>query len=250
MSTKAPHHIFQFNVLNLLVIDDEVRLDSEFAVDQLQRIAQKDSLAMFMAAFMDIFGTDIPAQAYEALYFDAQEKAPHLIPTIVVQEKISQGSGKAAFFNNGEIQEIWVAEDIVLEAVEDNDLRGELMTMLVEEYGHFLDYLLRNHYADTPIKDAPADEGAAFAYSVYTLNPVEQSDQYFAEATIDGEETPLTWDFSELNNNLKEYVNQERQQQDDNYGDLEFYKAGYIKLHGKHGHGDIGKKHLKAYWRI
>ncbi|MBU2862314.1 LysM peptidoglycan-binding domain-containing protein [Reinekea forsetii] len=223
----------------------DVKLASTFAVEQLQIIANKDSLAMFMGVFIDIFGLDIPAKAYEEIYLDAQSGKSILKPKIVVKKSISEGSGIAAFFNDGTKQEIWVSETMVRNAAIDNNKRGELMIILIEEYGHYLDFLLRNHYAETERPDALKDEGAKFAYNVLQINPLEQADQYFGDANIDGENVSLTWDFSELHNELKAYVNEERQHQDDIHGEFEFYKAGYMKVHGKYGHGDIEREALK-----
>uniref|UniRef100_UPI0018A9C0EE HET-C-related protein n=1 Tax=Reinekea sp. G2M2-21 TaxID=2788942 RepID=UPI0018A9C0EE len=233
------------------IVEDEtetsaVELRSIFAKEQLTLMAQKDSLAMFMGVFIDIFGLDIPAKAYEELYWDAKAEHTILTPRFVVKKTIPLGSGIAAFFNNGSKQEIWVSEKVIRDATADNDKRGELMTILIEEYGHYLDYLLRNHYAKTQRPDALKDEGAKFAYNVLQLNPLEKSDQYFADALIDGAEVSLVWDFSDLHNELKAYVNEDRQQQDDNYGEFEFYKAGYMGVHGKYGHGDVENEALKA----
>jgi hypothetical protein len=77
----------------------------------------------------------------------------------LVKQTIPQG-GKALFYNNKEVQEIWVGEQIIRDAAKDNNSCGELLVILIEEYGHFIDYLLRNHYAETVRKDALRDEGA------------------------------------------------------------------------------------------
>lgn len=237
--TSAPTPLLvAFNSINTLVLAKDIQLVSDFAAEQLHRIATKDSLAMFMAVYIEIFGTDIPSQAYADLYADAQANADILRPVIQVKPKIP-GGGKACF--DSETQRISVREDVVLAALDDNEVRGELMTMLIEEYGHYLDYLLRHHYAQTAKPDADGDEGARYAYDMYTINPLEQSDQYFADVTIDGVSQALLWDFSELTESLKRHVDKKRQQHEDRVGNLEFFKAGTLKTHGLFGHQDVTK---------
>ena len=74
---------------------------------------------------------------------------------------------------------------------------------------------------------------------MYTLNPLEQSDQYFADVTIDGIAQQMVWDFSEVNESLKQHVDELRQKAEDRVGNLEFFKAGSLKTHGLFGHQDV-----------
>jgi len=243
----------QQSLANQAPVEDDVKdsttvsLKNSFASNQFQNITACTDLASFMALHVSIFGEDIPKKAFKELYNDVLNKAAILEPKIQVKKTLPNG-GKAAFYDDKKsIHEIWVAEQVIRDAAleENNELRGELMTALIEEYGHYLDYLLRHHYAVTENKDAMRDEGARYAYRMYQIDPIEQANQHFADAVIDGNEKTLVWDFKTFNNNLKKYVNQQRQNQDDNYGNLEFYKAGYIKTHGQYGHGDVEEKALR-----
>lgn len=232
-----------------------VTFKTTFAQDQLHLVAKKASLALFMRVFIKIYGLDIPAIAFDELYQDAKNKAALVMePTLKVKTSLPYGGGYAAFYNDGEINEIWVAEQAIRNAETDNKVRGELMTALVEEYGHYLDYILRHKYALTENKDAQRDEGAKFDYKLYNINPIEQAEQHFADATIDGRTSKMIWEFNELHNNLQQYVNEERQDQEDKKDNYEFYKAGYLKPHGEHhtagegsyGHGDIEQEALQS----
>lgn len=236
------------------VLEDSttVTLTTTFAKDQLLFLCQHQPKALFMGLFIKTFGTDIPTVAFEELYNDILNDAPILEAPLTVKVEIPFGGRQAAFYSNHQegIHEIFVAEQVIRNAVledeEHNELRGELMTMLIEEYGHYLDYLLRHKYALTENKDAQHDEGAKFAYQLFSINPIEQADQLFAEATIDGgNPTNLIWDFTTFHNDLKQYVNEDRQNQDDNQGNYEFYKAGFANPgHGEYGHGDIEEEAL------
>ncbi|WP_430906435.1 HET-C-related protein [Maribacter sp. 2-571] len=218
-----------------------VTLTSTFAREQLQWLAQGTNLVHFMAILAKIFGTDIPTKAYDELFVDAKNGHTRLDPTLVVKTAVG-GGGAAFYYDRKNEPEIWVAEQFVREAATDNDRRGELMTALIEEFGHYLDYLLRNVYAETLRTDALRDEGASFAYHLYDLNPLEQEKQQFAEAVIDGNAQTFLWDYSPLHNDLKAYVAQERQNGDDATGYLEFYKAGKLRKFGQYAHGDIEEK--------
>lgn len=223
----------------------EVTLTTTLAEDQLHFMAKKDSLVLFMGTFIQIFGSDIPALAFKELYEDAQNRKALLIPKIIVKKQISSGSGKASFYSTNETQEVWISEQVIRDAEKNNQLRGELMIILTEEYGHYLDYLLRNHYAQTIKKDAPfRDEGAKYTYKLFYFNPIETQNQHVADAIIEGRSVPLIWDYKEEHQTLKEHVGFERQNQEDTVNNLEFYKAGFIKAHGQYGHGNIEREAL------
>ena len=227
----------------------EVTLTTTFAKDQLIYLTKNKPKPLFLALFIKTFGMDIPLEAFEELYTDIQNDAPILEAPLKVKKEV-KGGREATFYNNlqEDIHEIHIAEAAVKKAVEqeNNEYRGELMTILIEEYGHYLDYLLRHKYAQTVKADAKQDEGAKFAYKLYSINPIEISEQHFATATIEGKEVKLIWNFKEVHEPLQEYVNEERQKKDDNLGNYEFYKAGKLNpSHGEYGHADIEDKALK-----
>ncbi len=220
---------------------EEVALTTTYPQEQLQHLAANTTLHQFLYNFIAIFGKDIPSKAYEELFKDAKENASILTPTLVVKKTVPYG-GKALFYNNKreDIQEIWVGEAFVREAAENNDTRGELMVALVEEFGHWLDYLLRNKYAETERNDAMRDEGAYFSYRLLQLNSIDKKDQYYADATIAGAAHQLTWDYESYHKGLKAYVGEERWNKDDHFGPFEFYKAGFLKEdEGEYSHGNI-----------
>ncbi|WP_417237006.1 HET-C-related protein [Bizionia paragorgiae] len=228
---------------------NEIKLITTFAKDQLIYLTKNKPKPLFLGLFIKTFGMDIPLEAFEELYTDIQNNAPILEAPLKVKKEV-KGGREATFYNNlqEDIHEIHIAEAAVKKAAEkeNNKYRGELMTILIEEYGHYLDYLLRHHYAQTVRADAKQDEGAKFAYKLYSINPIEISKQHFATATIEGTETKLIWYFTEVHEPLQQYVNEERQKKDDNLGNYEFYKAGKLNpSHDEYGHADIEDKALK-----
>lgn len=234
----------------LKVEESEFILESKFALEQLFAFAKKDSKAMFCFWMADIFGADIPLKAYEKLYEDASEKKESLNPKITVALSLP---GYGAAYYSGENEKIKnhiiISEGFILNAIKDNKYQKLLMIALVEEFGHHLDYLLRNKYS-TKKGDAKNDEGALFSgkmnrkYKKYYIDPFKVKEQHYATATIKGEEKKLTWDFADLNEKLNEFVDN-RVEKDDNYfADYEFFGAGLgDDLHGL-GHQSIENEGL------
>lgn len=229
----------------------EVTLTSHFALDQLQIVAKKDSLLLFTYVIKRIYGNHYKNTAVEKLYNHAKENNDILNPPIkVVKERSINGKGPAGYSNK--TQEILVSERFVRKAVEDNDERAELLVALVEEQGHHIHYLLHNTYTNEedkkslpPKKGSNVDVGAKFAAQIIRINLLEEEEQYFADATVDGNKQQLIWEWKELHNNLKQYVNEARQNRADN-GEVNNYKAGKIDAaHGHYGHQDIEEVALK-----
>lgn len=73
---------------------------------------------------------------------------------------------------NKKDQKIHIAEELVYEAVDEqleNDASEKLFMLLLEEYGHYIDDLLRNEYYGKVGGDAKDDKGAVFAYRFVTF---------------------------------------------------------------------------------
>ena len=234
----------------LKIEESEFILESKFALEQLFSFAKKDSKAMFCFWMADIFGADIPLKAYEKLYQDASDRKESLNPKITVALSVP---GFGATYYSGENKKIKnhiiISEGFITNAIKDNKYQKLLMIALVEEFGHHLDYLLRNEYS-TKKGDAKNDEGALYSgrmnrkYKKYYIDPFKNKEQYYATATIKGEKKKLTWDFADLNEKLKEFVDN-RVDKDDNYfAGYEFFGAGLgDDLHGL-GHQSIENEAL------
>lgn len=225
----------------LIIEESEYKLESRFAMEQLFEFAKKDSKAMFCFWMADIFGGDIPLEAYEQLYKDASDKKESILPEITVARSLP---GKGAVYNADTRSKfhknIIISEGFINEALEKNDTQKLLMIALVEEFGHHLDYLLRFEYSAVK-GDAPGDEGAKYTsrlnrrYQRYLINPFANKEQEYAKATIKGEEKKLVWDFSDLNQQLTQYVDNRTEKDDNFYAGYEFFGAGLGD--GLHGWG-------------
>lgn len=243
----------------------EYKLESTFAMDQLFSFAKKDSKAMFCFWMSDIFGGDVPLDAYEQLYKNASDKKESINPHITVA---MEAPGFGATYYSGvdkngnpikDVNEkyknhIIISQGFIDLAIANNEFHTLLMIALVEEFGHHLDYLLRFEYSSKK-GDAEGDEGARFTsklnrkYQRYIIDPFEKKEQHYATATIKGDEKKLVWDFADLNKKLNEYVDNRTEKDDNYYAGFEFFGAGMGDgLHGL-GHEAIEKKALETIRR-
>lgn len=230
--------------------ESDYTLESTFALEQLFTFAKKDSMAMFCFWMAGIFGNDIPLEAYEELYKAASDKKQSINPKITV---IKELDGIGASYYTGEnkkyFNHILVSQGFIDNALKNNGYHKLLMLALVEEFGHHLDYLLRFEYSSQE-GDAEGDEGAKYSSNINTkykrffIDPFEQKEQHYATATIKGAEKKLIWDFADLHDQLKDFVDNRTEYDDHYFAGFEFFGAGMgDSLHGW-GHRHIEEEAL------
>jgi hypothetical protein len=208
------------NSLNTLVIPSLYELASDFAQQQLFELASQLAEAPFIVAMAATFGTDIPAEAYQQLYRDASDKII-MNPFIYVSEDYIEGH--LAGFDQS-TQEILIAEPFIEQALNDNEKKAQLFAALIEEYGHYIDYLLRNTYSQVG-GDAAGDEGAIFSYNLIHWNAFQKAEINFAEVKSPGYSGPLIFENTYLNQALTS-VDLSHQLLDEKVGNIEFFGAG------------------------
>lgn len=238
-----------YSPLEIEIEESEFILESKFALKQLFSFAKKDSKAMFCMWMSSIFGEDVPLEAYEKLYQDASDEKESINPKITVALKIKNGNNGDATYYTGKNKKIKnhiiVSERFINNALKDNVSQKALLLALVEEFGHHLDYLLRHEYSGKG-GDAEKDEGAKFSarmnriYKKYYIDPLKVKEQHYATATIDGVENKLVWDFADLHQKLKEFVDNREDKDDNYYAGYEFFGAGI----GDTMHG-LGHQHVE-----
>lgn len=240
----------------LEIEETEYKLESVFAMEELFAFAEKDSMAMFCFWMAEIFGGDVPLDAYEKLYKNASDKKVNINPKITVAQEVP-GFGATYYSGvdkNGVViknknekfkNHIIISQGFIDWALKSNDYQKLLLIALVEEFGHHLDYLLRFEYSSKR-GDAKGDEGAKFTsklnrkYKKYLIDPFDKKEQQYATATIKGEEKKLVWDFADLNEKLNEYVDNRTEKDDNYFAGFEFFGAGLGD--GLHG---WGHKHIE-----
>lgn len=204
----------------------EITLESTYPLDELNEYANQFGASFFTYALQAIFGDsvkgeDLPLHAYDYLYRDLSDKKVEM-PTI----KIHTGTFFEGKYKSSE-NTIWVAQHIIIKATEEQDIEamGKLYQILMEEFGHFIDWQLRNHYT-TLGGDAKMDEGAIFGYCLTTFNVFEDTTINFGKATIDGTDYDLIIDLTEIQEQINELVTQERIKRDEQKDDEEYFSAG------------------------
>lgn len=249
----------------LKIEESDYKLESTFALNQLFAFAKKDSMAMFCFWMTPIFGGDIPLDAYEKLYKESSDKKQSINPKITVAKDVP-GLGASYYSgvdNKGNVikgkndkykNHIIISQGFIDATFQNKEYQKILMIALVEEFGHHLDYLLRFEYSSVK-GDAKGDEGAKFTskinrkYKRYLIDPFENKEQHYATATIKGEEKKLAWDFADLHEKLKEFVDNRKEYDDNYFAGFEFFGAGMgDDLHGL-GHEAIEKKALETIKR-
>ncbi len=204
----------------------EITLETTYPLDELNEYARQFGASFFTYAMQAIFGDsvkgeDLPMHAYDYLYRDLSDKKVEM-PDI----KIHTGKFPEAKYKSSE-NTIWIAQHLIVKATEEKDIEamGKLYQAIMEEFGHFIDFQLRNHYT-TLGGDAKLDEGAIFGYCLTTFNIFEETTINFGKATLDGTPYDLIIDLTEIQQQIDKLVTQERIKRDEQKDDEEYFSAG------------------------
>ena len=226
-------------------VSKTVELESDYPMLQIHELAMETAKSSFYLMMSAFFEEDIPIIAYEKLYYALKEKKEEMMPEIEVLSKGLNYGRKAAY--NRLTKKIEVKESIVIAAVEGQEEEklkalAELLQILLEEYGHFLDDVLRNEFS-TVKGDASKDEGAVYSY-YFTNYQITDKKIDYATAKIDGAETNLIVNLEEI---VQSYEEQKaRIEADFQEREKEFFKAGKGDISVKqYGHFDFTNKLAK-----
>ncbi|KKD57910.1 hypothetical protein RN22_23895, partial [Grimontia sp. AD028] len=214
---------------------EEHALESKFALTQLNGLPKVFDEHRFSMWLSGVFGHDIPPQAYLDFYKAVQSGSITNPPIEVVV-------GSVAYYNN-KTQTIIIGKNFIRNAKEETgkDHKARLLTVLVHEFGHHIDYLLRNVYS-TVGGDASLDEGAAFAVLLSNINMRKKTETVVANYKgIWGDEL-LSITYANVHKELqnqRSHIENDKKSQD---GDREYFSAGGTAeqaKHGKYGHRSI-----------
>jgi type VI secretion system secreted protein VgrG len=208
------------------VPEQDCTLASTFALDQLTNFAKGATQGEFIVMMAPIFGYDIPAPVYVRLY--ERLRAGEVANAKIVV--ITGGPYPGAFDNSK--REIRVHRSAVRHAVDDKETAWELLAVLLHEFGHYIDIVLREDLADkhpdgTALLDGDAEgeEGAKFAYAL-ALFDVENSKQAeFAQVTSAEYCGSLIVDYEEASAAVLQSQEGEAQEGGDPDGDIELFAA-------------------------
>jgi type VI secretion system secreted protein VgrG len=112
---------------------------STFVRDQLKRFATEADETIFISDMAQVFGADIPLEAYRSFYAAAKAGMPELRHVL--------GHGGDAVYDV-KAKHIWVNESLAVEAVQgDEQAQWELLDALVRAWSDFIAHKLRNEWS-------------------------------------------------------------------------------------------------------
>ncbi|WP_397449997.1 HET-C-related protein [Pseudomonas sp. NA-150] len=191
-NARQPHHSpavqGQSNFRHLGNADGQ--LHSNFALDQLTELAKRNSQKDFLLLMAPTFGFDIPAHTYLKLYealLDGNVKNPEY-------RVESTGVFPADYNNQTRTLRIFpIALECIIESPETT---WELMAILLHEFGHHLDNVLRQDLADknpdgtsSLASDAHLEEGSRHAYRMALFDSLDVREVEIARYTPSGTPT-------------------------------------------------------------
>jgi len=138
----------------------------------LSSIPYLQSPYFFKKGILLIFGNEIPGNKIEKMRHDMLngvfEKPKYKFDNL--------GEGKYGYYYNGIIT---LDKCLVIKAQDNFKYRWALLLVMLEEYGHHIDYLLRNKYTSIG-GDAQGDEGQIFAGDYIHYNDLLESNFHYA----------------------------------------------------------------------
>ena len=194
-------------------------LESDFALRLTEQFAQAMTVDAFALWGHATFGSDLPRSAFEALHADLRGGTLSNVPTRIVGEL----QGHLGAFDSAS-GAVLIAEEMVLAALDVPEPASTLSCVLVEEFGHYLDHLLRHGYSQLG-GNGPEDEGAHFA-ALLLNEQLSRSDRFLVgtySGDRDGQEVYADW--GELKGALRDALSPEQQAEDERSGELAFSGA-------------------------
>ena len=150
----------------------------------ISKSIENDSSTRNTIVLHSIFGKDIQDEAIKKLMLEIQDQT---VPLPLWQISNSLTSDEGAFHDSGCI---YINEKFILDAQGSPEHSWTLFRVMIEEIGHYVDYLLRNKY-DSLKGDAKGDEGTRFANAFIYHNKLLQRDFHFANFHIQTSEDEL-----------------------------------------------------------
>lgn len=202
-------------------------LSSIYAWTMFRGVAKSLAPRNFRLWCATIYGADIPAHAYDTLRARLRDGSLSN-PSIVVNGGRFRGH-YAGYRKKEHAHEIWIARSLPdLAARGDVHFNWKLLTALCEEFGHYVDDLLRFHYSNVGLvaPDAVRDEGAVFASQVLYFAPGERDRTHYATYTTDEGACDLHVEYKKYAALYRFLIGPDEQEEDGADADFEFFGAG------------------------
>jgi hypothetical protein len=223
---------------------DVDEIESTVALDQLVGFAKKRGELFFVLWMSVQFGGDISNERYKTLYHDLLAGTVEQPPIRIRRPGVMHGFLGAY---NRRTRTIEVDRETARAASQgDPSASWLLLLILIEEFGHYLDHLLRGDDGD-----APGDEGARFAYSLLNLGWTQQTSFEYGiyHHKKNRSSSPLVVSWVKYRARLDELAGSDEQDADDQDVEREYFGAGRLDHdHDSHswGHQAIEEAVLRA----
>jgi hypothetical protein len=221
--------------------------ESTFAYDQLRSIAAQSTPVEFVMMMAPTFGFDVPARTYMKLQ-DALKDGSLQAP----EHKVMAGAPYPADYDNNKriIRVNSMAADRAATTIEAS---RELLAVLLHEFGHHVDNVLRNDLAEkdangkpTLAADGGKEEGTALAYRLAFFDLEGTHETEYAQYTSPEYNGALKVNYAEVQAALKQQgpVAQETNKSED--GRYEGFSAGDGQNHDKRPNESFGHRSIEA----
>ena len=227
-------------------------LKSTYALDCITVFAKTQYWKTFRDWIWHIFGQDIPLSSIKQLHEDLgnrqfQDARSYMQenfnnPPIYIdgnlerfQKNTTGPFGGFQILGAYSNESIYVNVELVEAARVDQSQTIVLLAVLVEEFGHHLDYTLRNIYSNIG-GDAPLDEGAVFALQLHPIDNIGIKSYEFA---YDYQDNPFTIEPIQISNRWTVLFPEKRIAEDrgglsESGESVEFFAAADIEV-SEHG---------------
>nr|WP_314877628.1 HET-C-related protein [uncultured Pseudomonas sp.] len=199
-------------------------LQTSFALDLLTDIAAPLTAHAFYQMFAPVFGDDLPKASYHQLQ-EALRSGTLSTPAYCISAQVQ---GKASYDNATRV--IALHPQVLADAALRPNAACELATILLHEFGHHLDNVLRQDLAscveDGCLMDAEHEEGARFAYLIGCVVPGRPGMQEVARVHHAGQERVLQAYPPMLRRFIRDNQGLAAQFADTNHASLEGFSAG------------------------
>ncbi|MHC1651874.1 type VI secretion system tip protein TssI/VgrG [Stenotrophomonas maltophilia] len=221
--------------------------ESTFAYDQLRSIAAQSTPVEFVMMMAPTFGFDVPARTYMKLQ-DALKDGSLQAP----EHKVMAGAPYPADYDNSKriIRVNSMAADRAATTIEAS---RELLAVLLHEFGHHVDNVLRSDLAEkdangkpTLAADSGKEEGTALAYRLAFFDLEGTHETEYAQYTSPEYNGALKVNYAEVQAALKQQgpVAQETNKSED--GRYEGFSAGDGQNHDKRPNESFGHRSIET----
>lgn len=173
-------------------------LQSRFALDQLTAVARRSTAPQFVMLMAPIFGYDLPPRIYlkfqQALLAGSIENPEH---------RIAHDLAYPADYDNDD-RTIRIHADAFAQYLQAPERGWELLAILLHEFGHHVDNLLRHELAEDnpdgtrPAKDAQREEGSRYACAMAQCEATHEGWTCIGRYTLaDTDEAEIVIDFKD-----------------------------------------------------